>query len=141
MKNSLFKRGAGLFAVLLLTGSASGLFTLGEGSEPSSSSDLGQSLPAAEGYQTVAENSRFVLSVDAVEGAVRLEDKAGTVWASVPDGHQEDPLAQGSTKLAMESLLQIEYADKVGNISSVNGKTASVNKAVSPAGRPPTAWC
>lgn len=128
MKNSLFKRGAGLFAVLLLTGSASGLFTLGEGSEPSSSSDLGQSLPAAEGYQTVAENSRFVLSVDAVEGAVRLEDKAGTVWASVPDGHQEDPLAQGSTKLAMESLLQIEYADKVGNISSVNGKTASVNK-------------
>ena len=37
-------------------------------------------------------------------------------------------LAQGSTKLAMESLLQIEYADKIGNISSVNGKTASVNK-------------
>lgn len=28
----------------------------------------------------------------------------------------------------MESLLQIEYADKIGNISSVNGKTASVNK-------------
>lgn len=28
----------------------------------------------------------------------------------------------------MESLIQIEYADKIGNISSVNGKTASVKK-------------
>jgi len=127
LKTSLFKRGAGLFAALLLTGGASGLLTLGE-SGPVSGSDPGQPLPAAEGYQTVAENSRFVLAVDTAEGTVRLEDKSGTAWTSVPDGHREDPLAQGSTKLAMESLLQIEYADKIGNISSVNGKTASVNK-------------
>lgn len=128
LKNSLFKRGAGLVAALLLTGGASGLLTLGEGSEPLPVSDPGELLPAAEGYQTVAENSRFVLEVDTAQGAVRLQDKTAAAWVSVPEGHQEDPLAQGSTKLAMESLLQIEYADKVGNISSVNGKTASVNK-------------
>ena len=60
LKTSLFKRGAGLFAALL-TGGASGLLTLGE-SGPVSGSDPGQPLPAAEGYQTVAENSRFVLA-------------------------------------------------------------------------------
>ena len=128
MKTSILKRGAGLLAALLLTGGASGLLTLGEESGSPSGMDSGQPLPAAEGYQTVAENDRFVLAVDTAEGAVRLEDKAGTAWTSVPDGHKEDPLAQGSTKLAMESILQIEYADKIGNTSSVNGKTASVNK-------------
>ena len=78
MKTSILKRGAGLLAALLLTGGASGLLTLGEESGSPSSTDSGQPLPAAEGYQTVAENDRFVLAVDTAEGAVRLEDKAGT---------------------------------------------------------------
>ncbi len=128
MKATIWKRGAGLFAALLLVGGASGLLTLGEAAETAARTEAGRPLEIREGYQTVAENARFTLAVDTAEGALRLEDKSGAVWTSTPDGHQDDPLAQGSTKLAMESLLQIEYADKIGNISSVNGKTASVKK-------------
>ena len=128
MKSTIWKCGAGLLAALFLVGGASGLLTLGEEAGSAPRTETGRPLESREGYQTVAENARFTLAVDTAEGALRLEDKAGTLWMSTPDGHQDDDLAQGSTKLAMESLIQVEYADKIGNINSVNGKTASVKK-------------
>lgn len=87
---------------------------------------MGNPLAAAEGYQPVAENRRFALSVDTKNGYISLLDKEGTVWTSLPNGYQDDPLAQNITKIAMESIIQISYSDKLRNIKPSNAKTASV---------------
>ena len=121
------KRNAALLLALLLAGGAAGLFTRAE--EPPASASLpdGEAMPVAAGYRPAAENGRLSLAVDTAEGRI-LVTAGGTDWTSTPAGYGEDPLARGGTKIAMESLLQVEYADKLGNISTVNGQAASVNQ-------------
>ena len=70
MKATIWKRGAGLFAALLLVGGASGLLTLGEAAETAARTEAGRPLEIREGYQTVAENAPFTLAVDTSEGAL-----------------------------------------------------------------------
>ncbi len=85
-------------------------------------------LQSQTGYQKVAENSRFILSADTENGYVSLLDKQGVIWNSLPEGYQQDENAQNITRMAMESILQISYTDKLRNIKQLNGKTASVKK-------------
>ena len=115
-----------LAALLILIGTAG----LSMAESPSSAAMESAAIrePIPEGYQLYAENDRFRLSVSPSEGYMLLEDRQRTVWKSVPDGHEEDPLAKGSVKMAMESLLQIQYADRLGNLTDLNAKTALVNK-------------
>lgn len=119
------KRWCALLMALACTIGCAGLTVLPEKAETVQTKSRE---PLPEGYQVYAENTRFTLAVDGTEGFLRLEDRQSCTWNSTPDGHEEDPLAQGSTKLAMESLLQIKYVDRLGNINSLNGKTASVKK-------------
>ncbi|MDD4545676.1 MAG: DUF5696 domain-containing protein [Oscillospiraceae bacterium] len=88
----------------------------------------GESAQALDGYQLYAENGRFMLYINEEQGFLILQDKEGTTWKSVPDNHMEDPLAQGGTRLAMESLIQVKYSDRLGNVNPINAKTASVKK-------------
>lgn len=88
----------------------------------------GTPLPTSDEWQCVGEAGHLMLSVNTAEGFLAVEDTQGVRWNSVPDGYQDDGLAQGITKVAMESLLQVSYVDKFGNVKSLNAKTASVKK-------------
>lgn len=122
-----WKRNAALLLAFLLAGGATGLFTLAEEPAAASTLPVGEAMPAVSGYQPVVENGRLSLAVDTAEGRILVTD--GSVdWTSTPAGYDEDPLARGGTKIAMESLIQIEYTDRLGNVSAVNGQAASVNQ-------------
>ncbi len=84
--------------------------------------------PAEDGYVTVASNSRLELRVNEKETWFQVVDKNGHVWSSTPEKYEEDDIAQPVARLGMASLIQISYSDSLGNISPLNGKTASVDK-------------
>ncbi len=132
------RRWGGLLAALLVLLGTAGLSAAESPAEPPVSvptEGATAQKPVSEEYQLYAENNRFRLFIAPAEGYVLLEDRQGTAWKSVPDGHEEDPLAKGSVKMAMESLLQIQYADRLGNLTELNAKTASVNKGGLTCGR------
>ncbi|HOB37331.1 MAG TPA: DUF5696 domain-containing protein [Candidatus Avimonas sp.] len=115
---------AGFMALALCSVVMTGVFA-----QPDNSAAGGDvALPVSDGYQKIAENSRFILSADTKNGYISLTDKEGVIWYSLPEGYQQDELAQNITKRAMESVLQISYADKLRNIKNLNAKTTSVDR-------------
>ena len=96
----------------------------------------GQNLPEVEyysgnskaprTYETAAERNGMVLGVDFNHAAIALTDREGHIWTSTPDRYEEDEIANGGAKMAMASLIQITYSDRVGNPKTVNGYSDSV---------------
>ncbi len=92
-------------------------------------SGKGEAFPdVGEGYVVAASNSRLELRVNEKETWFQVAEKSGRVWNSTPENYKEDEIAQNVAKLGMASLIQISYADSLGNINTLNSKTASVDK-------------
>lgn len=97
--------------------------------EPEEQTPVEETEPSAEsGFVTVASNSQLELRVDEKETWFQIVDKDGYVWNSTPENYNDDAAAQPVAKLGMASLIQVSYTDTLGNITDLNGKTASVDK-------------
>jgi len=85
---------AGFMALALCSVVMTGVFA-----QPDNSAAGGDvALPVSDGYQKIAENSRFILSADTKNGYISLTDKEGVIWYSLPEGYQQDELARTSQK-------------------------------------------
>lgn len=87
---------------------------------------LGQEYAA--GYRLYAENQNYQLWADPEMAAFTVVDREGIAWHSRPQDYMDDPIAQDVVKQAMASLIHIVYADRLGNLSSINCLTSSIEK-------------
>ena len=75
----------------------------------------------------ILENERLVLTVSGTNTGIVLKDKqTGVVWNSVPEGADEDALADVSTRKAMKSPLLLKYEDEKGNSLTYDAFTYAV---------------
>lgn len=81
-----------------------------------------------EGYLPYAAAGELTLYVNEKEAMFAVEDGDGRMWYSTPPAYEEDETAQGSAKKRMASLLEVSYADTMGNINVLNSRVASVEK-------------
>lgn len=80
------------------------------------------------GYELVAENRRFALSMNNSTYEVSLSDReTGEVWYSNPQDRAEDPLAFGINQENLSSAFTMVYRDKSrGTIEVINSYAGSV---------------
>ena len=86
-------------------------------------------LPAAAlgEWTTVAQNERLVLSYDAQESQIQLQDLAtGAVWRSTPEDIADDKIASGMNKINRQSDLLVTYHNPTYVTNQVNSYTGSI---------------
>lgn len=80
-----------------------------------------------DGYETVAENSNFVMMFNKDTTDIMIENKAtGARWTTYPADWEKDPLAKGLTRGNMGSHLSIDILDAKAEEAVINSYTMSV---------------
>ena len=77
----------------------------------------------AAGETLYAEAENFSLYIDEQKAAFAVTDEAGHRWSSIPAGTPDDPSAD-----ELLGLVQVHYADQMGNTYELNSMTHSVRK-------------
>lgn len=77
----------------------------------------------AAGETLYAEAENFSLYIDEQKAAFAVTDKAGHRWSSIPAGTPDDPSAD-----ELLGLVQVHYADQMGNTYELNSMTHSIRK-------------
>lgn len=85
-------------------------------------------LDAAEGEKEYARCDGYTLCVDERNAVFSVEDANGNRWDSIPADYAEDPQARGDAQKLLGSLIQIHYADQLGNINVLSSRKDSVEK-------------
>lgn len=116
---------AGFLAVLLLLPFAvsAGPETTEEPEKPAV-----QTAAPADGYVLYAEQSGWSLYVHEKDAVFAVRDAEGRCWYSTPPSYEEDETAKGDAKKLLGSLIQINYADGLGNINVLSSRKESVEK-------------
>lgn len=82
-----------------------------------------------EGFDSVCENDRFILSVDRYEGIFTVYDKStGCYWHSSPEDRYNEKIGKGVFKMSIFSLLTLSVMDTAqgGSESQITSYTESV---------------
>ena len=77
----------------------------------------------AAGETLYAETEGFRLYIDEQKAAFAVTDTSGHRWSSIPAGTADDPSAD-----ALLGLIQVHYADQMGNTYELSSMTHSVRK-------------
>lgn len=83
---------------------------------------------AAEGEKLYAQCGSLSLYVDEKNAVFSVTDDRGNAWRSVPWQYEEDPIAKGDALKLLGSLIQIHYADRLGNVNVLSSRKESVEK-------------
>lgn len=96
--------------------------------EETDPASLVYTVPEADGFVQVAENSRFVLCANEKTAEVSVTDRqTGAVWYSNPQDRENDEIAgNGRYKMQLCSQLLIQYANKAKSVTTVNNYVGSV---------------
>lgn len=82
-----------------------------------------------DGYSLVCENANLVLYFENSEAGIAIKNKKdGSVWYSIPEGAENDPLADGSTIMSMCSHLIVDFVDEKNNAFKANSMVSSVRR-------------
>lgn len=91
--------------------------------------ELTAGLVETEGFETVAENSRYQLQTNSATAEIAVVCKqTGAVWYSNPPDREADEISNGKYKNQMNCQLLIQYANNEKSIQSTNNFVASVKK-------------
>lgn len=91
--------------------------------------ELTAGLVETEGFETVAENSRYQLQTNSATAEIAVVCKqTGAIWYSNPPDREADEISNGKYKNQMNCQLLIQYANNEKSIQSTNNFVASVKK-------------
>lgn len=91
--------------------------------------DFTAGLVQTEGFEAVAENSRYQLLTNSATAEIAVACKStGAVWYSNPQDRDADEISNGKYKNQLNCQLLIQYANKDKSIQSANNYVASVKK-------------
>ncbi len=118
-------------AVVLVVAIVLMVIAAGRGSEEfvEQEPDFTAGLVETEGFEVVAENSRYQLQTNSATAEIAVVCKqTGAVWYSNPQDRDADEISNGKYKNQLNCQLLIQYANNEKSIQSTNNYVGSVKK-------------